>query len=210
VYRSGELCQLGPAAQDDVIKLGIRTIIDLREEEEASLRPNVFRTSEVLTYRGVPFWEQPPPADSVVDISRGYHRELDLRGERLTSIICSLTEPRALPALIHCAAGKDRTGVLIGLLLASLRVPDEHIVEDYVLSRTCLGEPYLEESRKWVADRGWDWEDVAHLYDSPPHRMQNTLDHLQQKWGGAESYLLHHGLQAEALRKLRDVLTVEA
>jgi protein-tyrosine phosphatase len=42
-----------------------------------------------------------------------------------------------VPILVHCAAGKDRTGIAIALLLATLDVPHETIVEDYLLTNTC-------------------------------------------------------------------------
>jgi protein-tyrosine phosphatase len=207
MFRSDSLHALNGEAQQAFLALGIRTIIDVRDAEELERRPNVFCTSEALNYCWVPFWDDPLPPKAVPDISRGYVRELDLRGERLIAMLRKLVTPEAVPALVHCAAGKDRTGVFVALLLAALRVPKETIVEDYVLSRTCLGQQYLEESRTWVASLGDVWEDVAHLFDTPPERMQLTLEYLDRQYGGAEAYLLQHGLAQHELAMLRERLT---
>jgi protein-tyrosine phosphatase len=209
VLRSAVPYGLDAAARDELLALGLRTIVDLRDRDELERRPNVFSTSTALSYRSVPFWDTPLPDNvPLEDLTRGYLRELDLRGERLVVILRQFARAEALPALVHCAAGKDRTGVVVALLLSALGVPSETIVEDYVLSRTCLGERYLEESRAWVASRGEVWEDVAHLFDTPPERMQRTLDYLNRRWGGAQRYLLDHGLEPHELEALRHALTV--
>jgi protein-tyrosine phosphatase len=160
-----------------------------------------------VSYRRRPFWANPERFDGVADISQGYHNELDRRGELLAEVCRELLQPGALPALLHCAAGKDRTGIAVAVLLAALRVPTETIVEDYVLSRTCLGEPYLQEGREYALNHGWSWDEVAHLYDTPPERMHNTLVHLEQKWGGGEAYLRDHGVSDTELETLRGLLT---
>jgi len=204
VLRSAVPHGLDEAAQAEVLALGLRTIIDLRDRDELERRPNVFCKAPSLSYRSVPFWDSPLPADTPLeDLTRGYFRELELRGERLALILRHLAQTEALPALVHCAAGKDRSGVVVALLLAALGVPADTIVEDYVLSRTCLGEQYLEESRAWVASRGEVWDDVAHLFDTPPERMQRTLDYLERRWGGAERFLLDRGMPAGELEALR-------
>ena len=49
-----------------------------------------------------------------------------------------LAQPGALPAVFHCAAGKDRTGILAGLLLSSLGVSDDDVVADYALTAEAM------------------------------------------------------------------------
>jgi len=210
VFRSGCLDQLTPASQGEVLALGVRTIVDLREHDELTERPNVFATSRHVAYRWLPFWNEPLPEGRLPDLSGGYVRELDLRGERLVAICRALLEPAGLPALIHCAAGKDRTGVVVGLLLAVARVPPEVIIEDYAMSATCLGPAYVDEGRQWLASRGWSWEQYGHNWSSPPERMTRTLAHLQQRWGSADVYLQDHGLGRPELDALRAQLTEAA
>ena len=59
----------------------------------------------------------------------------------LTGAFDALASRDALPAVFHCSAGKDRTGVLSALVLAFLGVPDETIVDDYALSGAGHGAP---------------------------------------------------------------------
>ena len=74
----------------------------------------------------------------------------------LTEAIEVLAAPGALPAVIHCSAGKDRTGVLSALILAFLGVPDETIVEDYALSAAAMGRllERLKAEYPEAAERG--------------------------------------------------------
>jgi protein-tyrosine phosphatase len=115
--------------------------------------------------------------------------------------------PGALRVLIHCAAGKDRTGIVVALLLAAVGVPNETIAEDYALSIACLGPDYIAERRQWVYERGLDWERRAHVFDTPPERMLKTLDYLERRFGGVEAYLLRHSVSAGRIAVLRDQLT---
>jgi protein-tyrosine phosphatase len=207
LFRSDSTHRFTPAAQECLVQLGVRTIIDLREIDETSAHPSVFLESTQVSYCWRPFWGKSLPQGSAPDIQRGYIGELDECGQRLAAISRELVEPAALPALVHCASGKDRTGVFVALLLAVARVPRSTIVDDYVLTRTCLGEQYLIDCRRWVAERGGVWEDYAYLFDTPPERMESTLDHLDRRWGGADQYLLAHGLSHEEVERLRELLT---
>lgn len=207
VFRSDCLDRLTIEAQAELLSVGLRTVIDLREHSELVDRPNVFAQSADLKYRWIPFWEAPITGRGLSATADGYLRELDLRGERIAYICRELLDPASLPALIHCAAGKDRTGLVIAVLLSVAGVPRDVIVEDYAMSAACLGDEFLEEGRQWVTGQGWAWAEYAHLWDSPPERMLRTLDHLDDRWRGAATFLLHHGLDQADVAQLRDHLT---
>jgi protein-tyrosine phosphatase len=210
LYRSDCLDQLDEAGQTWLIEAGLRTIVDLRGPQEVAEKPNVFATSGRVRYRQVPFWEGPLPDGFDPDLSNGYKRELDLCGERLCAIFGALLEPEALPALVHCAAGKDRTGIAVGLLLDAAGVARETIGQDYALSAECLGPEYVAEGRIWVAQIGREWERWAHSFETPPERMLKTLEYVDRQFGGTAAYLHRHGLEASHLERLRHLLTAEA
>jgi protein-tyrosine phosphatase len=210
IYRSDCLDQLDEAGQSWLIEAGLRTVVDLRDDEEAAARPNVFATSQRVRYRRIPFWGRPLPADFDPDLTNGYLRELDLCGQRLCAILAALVAPDALPALIHCAAGKDRTGIVVGLLLDAAGVTRDAIGKDYALSAECLGPEYLAEGRIWVAQMGRDWDPWAHSFETPPERMLKTLEYLDRQFGGIGAYLLRHGLDADQVERLRRLLIVNA
>jgi protein-tyrosine phosphatase len=210
LYRSDSSHRFAESARAALVARGLKTIVDLREDDEIAANPSVFCASNEVSYCWRPFWGSPMPNGLVPDLSRGYVRELDLCGDRLATVCRELAQPGGLPALVHCAAGKDRTGVLVALLLAVARVSPEIIVDDYVLTKMSLGEEYLEESRRWVVERGGVWQEQAHLFDTPPERMQRTLEHLERRWGGAERYLISHGMPDAEVEQLRELLTEPA
>jgi protein-tyrosine phosphatase len=207
IYRSDCLDRLTEAGQQTLITLGIRTIIDLRDNEEVAARPNVLPDSAILRYRRLPVWEEPPPDDVALPLlTDGYARTLDQRGDQFVGIVRALLKPGALPALVHCASGKDRTGVVVALVLSLLGVSKEAVAADYALSGACLGEAYMKVGRQWLARWGHSWEQYGYLFTTPPERMLATLDHIQRRWGSAEGYLVAHGLVADEIDELREHL----
>ena len=207
LYRSDCLDRLTPEGQASLLQIGLRSVIDIRDHTEVADRPNAFATSTQLAYRHLPFFEGPPPDDYAPDLREGYRRELDMLGSPLVALVEQLVRPGTLPTLVHCAAGKDRTGVAIAVILAAVRTDPRAIVEDYALSEACLGPTYLEETRAWVLSSGWDWSAWEHTVFTPPERMLKTLAYLDERHGGVERYLLDRGLSASSLPMLREALT---
>lgn len=105
--------------------------------------------------------------------------------------------------VIHCHAGKDRTGLIIALLLSVIGVPAEVIAADYALSAACLA-PELE---RWRASQRWRDPNELALQEwglgSDPQSMLATLAHLDDRYRGAETYLLSAGVAPETLEVLR-------
>jgi protein tyrosine/serine phosphatase len=207
LYRSDCLDRLDEAGQVWLVQAGLRNIIDLRDRAEVAERPNVFANSAQVAYRRLPFWDQPPLANLAPDLSRGYRHEVDELGERLVQLVETLTGSDALPTLVHCAEGKDRTGVAIAIVLAAVGTRAEAIAEDYALTEACLGPEYRSRAQAWVLSRGYDWSIWEHTISTPPRRMLETLAYLDEKYRGVEQYLLRHGLAPNVLRHLRQLLT---
>jgi protein-tyrosine phosphatase len=140
VFRSGELSRLTPGDHATLDRLGIRWIFDLRTTSEQSRHPSRLPTKPAFRS-----WRQ------AYEISGGDLREQLTRvgagGSRQVMIELYRALPyeqapayRELllriasdetPVLIHCTAGKDRTGVAAALLLDLLEVPEDAILEDY-------------------------------------------------------------------------------
>lgn len=116
------------------------------------------------------------------------------------------TEPG--PVLIHCAAGKDRTGVSIALILALAGVPREAIVADYVLTADNLmaGLPRLIRGRP-AAERPHVMERMrsvpAHLMGAPAAAIGSVLDQLGDGPDSAAAWLAERGLSHQAVAALR-------
>jgi protein-tyrosine phosphatase len=207
LYRSECLDCLDAAGQAWLVQAGLRTVIDIRDDTEVAERPNVFAASREVAYRHFPLFRGPPPDDFEPDLRRGYRREVDMVGQELAGLVAELVQPGRLPTLVHCAAGKDRTGVVIAVVLAAVGTERWAIAEDYALSQVCLGPSYIAQTREWVVRQGWNWSTWEHTAYTPPERMLETLAYVDERHGGVARYLADHGLGAGALAQLREALT---
>ncbi|WP_214324061.1 tyrosine-protein phosphatase [Nonomuraea sediminis] len=99
-----------------------------------------------------------------------------------------------LPALVHCAAGKDRTGIVVALILDLLGVGHDAIVRDYALTAD-----HLPAVLEMLAVR----EEVGPALRQAPESAMRTLLAALEERGGAEKLLVAHGLDPERVSRLR-------
>ncbi len=121
-----------------------------------------------------------------------------------------------LPVLVHCTAGKDRTGIVTALILRVVGVPDDYIAADYAASTSELGDSFLRIRRELAAiEDGATTQALAKLATpadawegrrATPAVMHTLLAELDERFGGAEGYLLEHGTSRSHLDHLKTVL----
>jgi protein-tyrosine phosphatase len=198
LYRTDSLDRLPPESQATLLDLGLRQVIDLRWPRELVDAPSVFGRSGRVRYLNVSLWEDNPPARGPIET---YSRAFDTRSHVLAAIVRSLVQPDGLPAVIGCAAGVDRTGVSIALLLSAVGVPSDVVATDYGLSV----ETYASiETAPELSD---DWRAGSVNLDCLPEYMLEALDHLERRHGGARALLLREGLTNPELDRLTELLT---
>jgi protein-tyrosine phosphatase len=197
LFRTDRLDRIAPDAQARLLDLGVRQVIDLRWPHELAAEPNVFARSSRVRYRHIALLEDNPPEDGIAAV---YMRMVDERGAQLAEVVRALLAPSGLPAMVGCAAGKDRTGVTIAVLLSAVGVSRDVVVGDYVLSTECFATPAEG------ADRD-DPIDGAIEVDCDPAFMEATLDHVEARWGGARGLLEANGVTGEELGRLAGLLT---
>jgi protein-tyrosine phosphatase len=198
LLRSDELTVLTQEAQAELLALGVRQVVDLRWPDELERSPSVFAGSEAVGYTSIPLLDDDPtPYPSQVDV---YRHLFDARSSELADVVRALLEPDGLPAIIGCAAGKDRTGVAIALLLDLVGVPTSVIVEDYALTAGYFAQPETV-----VHPPDWRHEPLDLL--SRPEFMAETLKHLDQAHGGARALLRREGISDADLDGLVERLT---
>jgi protein-tyrosine phosphatase len=212
IVRADSLHALTPEAQEGLLAYGVRTILDLRNAGETEKWPNPFAASDRVRYLNPTLSSNPaapsgtPTRQTVFDLEVVYRRILDNAQTGLATVLTTLAEPGALPAMVHCMAGKDRTGLVVALLLAIAGVPDETIVEDYALTATFQTEEYRAAARRRAESNGYEWEQYQRLLGCPPEFMQRTLAYLDERHGGIDRYLRTIGLDEAHITTLRDAL----
>lgn len=201
LLRTDSLDLLPVASQEQLVALGLRQAIDLRWPSELATAPSVFARSAQVTYRSVPLLaDDPTPHLGLVGM---YRHILDERARQLIEVVRLLLVDDGIPAVIGCAAGKDRTGVSVALVLAAVGVPRDVIVQDYAWSSGLFAWP--NDDPHLV-----DWRGGAVDTESPPEYMETVLDHLDTRHGGAQTLLRSGGLTDEELDRLVEVMTEPA
>ena len=122
------------------------------------------------------------------------------------ALLTHLTEPGALPAVFHCSAGKDRTGLSAALLLRLLGVPEEIVLDDYELSTTYRTQRRLVELRPRFEEMGLDIERFVDFLSAPRPVLKAALDQIKQHHGGVEGYLRNGGMDDSVPDRLRQLL----
>jgi protein-tyrosine phosphatase len=162
----------------------------------------------ITDLQALPVPTVPESPGSGLDLSTIYRYFVDECGDNVSAAIAELTSDDAFPALVHCSAGKDRTGVVIALILAVLGVPDDVIAADYALSAVYLDPDLTPAIGQLQASTGLGDDLTTGLLASPPELILWVLDRVRAAAGSVEGYLRAHGLTAEALTSLRSALIV--
>jgi protein-tyrosine phosphatase len=202
LFRSGGIAELTEDGAEQLRSLGLHTIVDLREPIEDNTLPPVL-DDLAPAHRANPIYRREFDIRRYDGLGALYADVLDRAGDRLAGAIAILAGPGALPALVHCSAGKDRTGLVVGLLLSALGVPTDAVAADYALSERYFVGEARERALARAAAAGMGAQRFAVISHSPPELMFDVLGRVQRSHGSAEAYLLAHGLSAEALDRLR-------
>jgi protein-tyrosine phosphatase len=212
LVRADLLCRLTEAGRAAVRAHGVRTVVDLRGPEEIAAEPNPFCRpgGDGPLYLNLPVDEERAAAVAAAMQAAGsaaerYCASLDGNQMRIARIASGIAGAPAGGVVVHCHAGKDRTGLVVALLLALVGVPDEVIAEEYALSGRNL-EPLTREWLDRYARDEAERAEMARRAVPHPEVMLDTLAHLRARHGGAERYLLAGGASAAELAALRERL----
>jgi protein-tyrosine phosphatase len=211
-FRASTLQQ---ASANDVAQLvdvhRIRTLVDLRLPDEAVREGHGLLGAAGLHVVNLPVRKADSTLVDVVvpdarttDLGLLYQQLLVGSPESVVAAVRLIADPDHHGVVFHCAAGKDRTGVLAAVLLDAVGVPLDAIVEDYVM--TAEREHQIRERLVGIpAYRNLPpvAQGVMGVDGSAIRRFVETL---HQTHGGAAAFLLRHGLRAEELDALRAAL----
>ena len=214
LYRSGTPQFLdAEAARRLVEDTGIRSTIDLRLPHEVAqegrgpldalgIRQSSYpiRVGEVVAVGSA---VAPMPGDD--PIVSTYLRYLSEGAGEVATVFEELVRPGTLPTLVHCTVGKDRTGVIVGLLLAAVGVRRDDIVAEYAAGAADVG-PAMERLRRMAS-----YGDAVDVY--PPatwvveaEAMRRFLEAVDRRHGGVRPFLYAHGVPHAIVEELTEVL----
>lgn len=207
VLRGDNPNRLTPESVQALVACGLRTVIDLRHPDEARDPTNPFVPGGLGAAAGVTLHNLPLMDVATYEahpvLKAGPHSSawsiamLETFGSNIAAVMRTIALAPEGAVLFHCHLGKDRTGLIGQLLLASLEVDDAVVCEDYLQSNPCL-EPWFAEIRathgptpeKLVEVEDW----LHHWMYAPAEMVPGTLAHLASRYGNAKNYLRHIGL----------------
>ena len=227
VFRSGALVDLTPADLATVDALGIQLVCDLRSDSEVETDPDPELDAEALR---LTVTDESVDVQAITDaVLAGdldqISPDLLLDGmpaiatefpDAWRTLVQRVSDEANRPTNVHCSAGKDRAGWASALILRALGVPEETVMEDYLLSNDYLAasnEDTLAQVRTVVAgvqgvpEDDVDLSNLEALLEVRPEYLQAALDAVDEQYGSFEAYLTDGlGLTQEEIDALRDHL----
>jgi len=216
LFRSGEFRHMtGNDLEKLTGEIGITSVLDLRSGIELENGGKGLLEGAEIRYRNIVFMtDDDPEANAshyahctnmgefylVMARQPGY-------GPRIVEALEVIADPQNHPMVFHCAVGKDRTGMLAGVLLSVPGVEDKDIIEDYTLSG-----PYMEVLRNRITNDPQAPADVKTMPDffwkASPESMSLFLSTLRSEYGSIVGYLKAQGADSSLIARLEKALLV--
>lgn len=225
LFRSGHLAHATDEDADFLGSLGLHTVFDFRNAADQALEgpdvelPGVRNVNIPLTdpADGAEFWKMVRDGEldqlrTVLADGQGaarmiasYRSIIKRRTAEHSRVLHALADD-SVPALMHCAAGKDRAGVSIAVALLALGVEREAIEADYLESNSPHRRYKVHRSEKSRAGMSPEvLELLSPLFDARPTYLAAALTTIDESWGGVERYLSEGlGLDAGTRQRLRE------
>lgn len=206
LFRSDALDQLTEAGVRSFAEQGIVRVIDLRHDVEVRQAPTavpsevaetihhpIFEDGSLISSRGVP---------SFTDLYRYIATD---RVSALVSAVRLIADAPMGGVLVHCTAGKDRTGLVVATALLAVGVEREQVIADYSASAQNLSGEWADRiMRDYTARYGVPVDDALRelVTASPAPAITEAIGVINEHYGSAEQMLLRHGFDHGALERL--------
>ena len=223
IFRSEAV--LIPTADDaaKLSKMGIALVCDLRGASERSHMPNVWWTEQkvelletdiLADIRGSPeAWEalrKSQGAEGAKAVMRSIYHDLPQAAANALAVIFSRVADGCIPLLIHCTAGKDRTGFISAMILTVLGVSYDDVLTDYLASNSRMNEAVAGATRRLIMERAGKAlpeEAMAAINGVEEAYLQESFKAIEINFGSIKAYIrTAAGLDAEKEKAVRKQL----
>lgn len=219
LFRSNKLSMLTEADHARLDAAGIRTIFDLRLDDERERDPTSWSRPELVIETYPPrkkrrlvdmALEYPPTEEGALRLMHDFYARMPHAMTHMFSAIIRRLAAGGAPCVIHCSAGKDRTGVAAATVLAALGVGREAIVADYVVTRHAWDRE-ADMARATVATGAlsemrerYPAQARAVMSDAAPSYIAAALDSAEARYGSLDAYVIEGlGLEPQVIAALR-------
>ena len=211
LYRGDNPGYLSDRDVETFEKIGLRTVIDLRSQVERRRDPvrPLSRCVPAMLHVGLRYSSDPDNAvadifpDGVTSLRDLYVAYLTHSASEIAAVYAILASLRTLPALVHCAAGKDRTGLIAALVLGSLGVEDDVIADDYAATATNMASliSLLAAADPQASDHLRHLDPV--ILSADGDTLLSVLEWVRALHGSLDAYVRHCGVPDEDISVLR-------
>jgi protein-tyrosine phosphatase len=206
LYRSNELAGLTRDDLDYLSRIGLKLVCDFRSDRERSHKPNPALEPAPRLSLDLPVEAEGVDPRALQEkirtggvaalgteklMRRAYRSFVSDHSARWAVMLRRLAQPESLPALVHCTAGKDRTGFAAALVLLSLGVPEQTVFEDYLMTNGYRAA-FQRFVLRWVPLYSLfrtDPEDLLPLLEARREYLQTSLDAMVELHGSVDAYL---------------------
>jgi protein-tyrosine phosphatase len=210
LFRSGDLSKATDADLGRIATLGIKTVCDLRSEGERKKEPDRIPVAKPFTFFNIPMRPiveyHGRSLRRLFSLMFGSERKMDYEAEsyqayreyatdylpQLKALFQRISDPENLPLLIHCSAGKDRTGVVAGLIQLVLGVPPEVAIEDYLKTNGNL-DAYTEDVFRKLSRLGYfgiPWKKLyGPLFAARVDFINAAMEQIKEEFGAIDEWM---------------------
>ncbi len=208
-FRGGRQDRMTAGDLETLEALGIRTQVDLRrpgEIHDQGRGPLAARGADYHNLAVIPEGGTDRLSQMVGDTAisgRRYLGYLELGSDCWVRLFELFADAERHPILVHCTAGKDRTGVATAFLLSVLGVDRAVIEADYAMSNRDVPRHVDFLEQQMALPEGMDRETLVRFAGIPEEAMGEFLDGLDARWGGPLEYLRSIGIDDTTMESVR-------
>lgn len=192
-----------------VAALGVTHVIDLRDTRERDMSPRVWHAADLEVHH-TPVFGDGLADIRFADLAELYAIMIEHHSAAVVAAIDRIASAESSPVLVHCTAGKDRTGVVVGVLLEVLGAERDDILGDYERSQMLLNDAYLADLFAGVNLASLPGGAAHRATASPRVLLDTALDDIASRYGSAEGLLVAHGMSRQRIARMREALVVES